>query len=248
MAELIRQDSSVTIEDATLIEGLPGVGLVGKIAADHIVDKLSLTHYADVESEKIPPVTVYDPDDPSLHTPVRLYADMESENEIIVLQSDVPVTPPASIAIAECIESEFNQSSITSIYLSGIPRDDVTEIPSLYAVGTGQAKQKIDQLDLSPPEERGMISGPTGALLHRSLNQNKSAVGLIVESDPRFPDPEAARVLIKHGIESLLEREVPVSDLIDRAEQIRETKDRLAKRMQDANDESTQARPIGMYQ
>ncbi len=30
MAELIRQDSSVTIEDATLIEGLPGVGLVGK--------------------------------------------------------------------------------------------------------------------------------------------------------------------------------------------------------------------------
>ncbi|ERG98001.1 MAG: archaeal enzymes of ATP-grasp superfamily, partial [Haloquadratum sp. J07HQX50] len=74
------------------------------------------------------------------------------------------------------------------------------------------------------------------------------AVGLIVESDPRFPDPEAARVLIKHGIESLLEREVPVSDLTDRAEQIRETKDRLAKRMQDANDESTQARPIGMYQ
>jgi uncharacterized protein len=80
------------------------------------------------------------------------------------------------------------------------------------------------------------------------VETGRTAIGLIVESDPRFPDPEAARVLIKNGIEPLVGIEVPVDDLVDRAEQIREAKERLAKRMQSGGEESTQARPIGMYQ
>jgi uncharacterized protein len=71
---------------------------------------------------------------------------------------------------------------------------------------------------------------------------------LIVESDPRFPDPEAARVLLVEGIEPLAGVEVDTDDLVDRGEEIREAKERLAKRMQEGGDESTQARPLGMYQ
>jgi len=84
--------------------------------------------------------------------------------------------------------------------------------------------------------------------LSHAVEHGRPAVGLVVESDPRFPDPEAARALITGGIEPLADVDVAVDDLVDHAEEIRAAKERLAKRMQEAGDESTQARPLGMYQ
>ncbi|MFC6724613.1 PAC2 family protein, partial [Halobium palmae] len=72
--------------------------------------------------------------------------------------------------------------------------------------------------------------------------------GLVVESDPQFPDPEAARVVITDGIGPLTGVDVPTDDLVEHAEEIRDAKERLAARMREADEESTQARPLGMYQ
>ena len=72
---------------------------------------------------------------------------------------------------------------------------------------------------------------------------------MVVESDPQFPDPEAARALIQGGIAPITEVEVDVERLIEQAETIRGQREQLAKRMQQAGeDESTQATPLGMYQ
>jgi uncharacterized protein len=85
-------------------------------------------------------------------------------------------------------------------------------------------------------------------LLHHAIENERTAIGLVVESDPRFPDPEASRVVIKQGIEPLAGVEVPVENLVERAEEIRNAKEQLARRMQQADEESTQAQPLRMYQ
>ena len=73
-------------------------------------------------------------------------------------------------------------------------------------------------------------------------------VGLIVDADPQFPDPAAARVLLEDGIEPLTGVDVGTEKLLDQAEQIADAKAELAQQMQQGGDESTQAKPLGMYQ
>ena len=237
---------AVDLTNPSLIEGFPGVGLVGKIAADHLVGEFDMTHHADVRCDSLPKVAVYREGDAELQPPVRIYAD--ADRDLLALQSDVPVGPEAAEKLATCLSGWYDEHSVTPIYLSGIPEEKDDAPPALYGLGVGGGVDAVAEADIEAPSEAGLVSGPTGALLSDAVESGRTAVGLVVESDPRFPDPEAARVLIKDGIEPLAGLDVPVDHLVERTEQIRDAKERLAKRMQDAGDESTQARPIGMYQ
>jgi uncharacterized protein len=246
MARINVLADDVSLSEPTLVEGLPGVGLVGKIAADHLVETFEMVHYANVHCEGVPRVAVYQEGDTTLRPPVRLYAD--ADENLLVLQSDVPVHPEAAETLAECLSGWFDDLSVTPIFLSGIGRDKTADVPQLYGVGSGEGGALVDDAGIDLPDEAGIITGPTGALLSDAVERDRTAVALVVESDPRFPDPEAARVLIKHGIERLTGMEVPTDDLVEHAEDIREAKEKLAKRMQDADEESTQAQPLRMYQ
>ncbi|MGQ4555177.1 PAC2 family protein [Halobellus sp. GM3] len=246
MARISVLADDVSLSEPSMIEGFPGVGLVGKIAADHLVEEFEMRHYANVYCDGVPKVAVYREGEAELQPPVRIYAD--ETRDLLVLQSDVPVRPDAAVDLGECLDGWFDDLAVTPIYLSGIPSDKGGDVPSLYGLGVARGLDLLSTAGIETPPETGLISGPTGVLLNVAVETDRSAVGLVVESDPRFPDPEAARVLIRDGIEPLADIDVSVDDLVEHAEQIRQAKERLAKRMQEAGEESTQARPIGMYQ
>ncbi|UPV99220.1 PAC2 family protein [Halorussus gelatinilyticus] len=248
MASVTVVDEDVSLDQPTLIEGLPGVGLVGKIATDHLVETFDMTYYASIDCEGLPRISVYEESSRDLRPPVRLYAD--EERDLVALQSDVPVSASASSDFASCVGDWLADRDATAIYMSGLPHQkEADEVPSLYGVATGDAGDRLDDHDIALPTERGAVSGPTGALLHESGARDRDAFGLIVESDPQFPDPEAARVLIEHGISPLAGVEPDTDDLVEHAEEISEQKEQLAQRMQEADtDESSQAQSIRMFQ
>ena len=103
-----------------LVEGLPGAGLVGKIAADHLVAELDTTYYAALYCDGLSPVATYRGEDSTLRPPVRLYA-AESEG-LLVLQSDVPVSPSSAPEFATCLTDWLTEEGILPIYLSGLGR------------------------------------------------------------------------------------------------------------------------------
>lgn len=230
----------------TLIEGLPGIGLVGKIAVDHLIEEFGMTHYANVHCDGVPRVVVYQEGDSELTPPIRLYAD--PEHDLLALQSDVPISPQAAREFAECIAGWYDERSITPLFLSGLPAEKDENPPALTGVASGDTEGLLREAGIDVPNETGLVSGPTGALLAHAVETDRDAMGLIVESDPQFPDPEAARIIITEGIQPLTGVEVPVDDLVDHAEEIREAKQNLAERMQQADEESSQARPLRMYQ
>lgn len=245
MAHINVLADDVSLDEPMLVEGLPGVGLVGKIAADHLVDTFDMVHYANVHCDGIPPVAVYDEGDTELRTAVRIYAD--EERNLLVLRSDVPIHPKAATEFADCINDWFKNDGVVPLFVSGIG-EEKDDVPSLYGVATGDGRTLLDEADVDRPAEMGLVTGPTGALMNYVLEEGLTSVGLIVESDPQFPDPEASRIIIKQGIEPLTGIEVPVDDLVDHAEGIRQAKEELAKQMQDADHESSQAQPLRMYQ
>ncbi len=234
---------------AWLVEGFPGVGLAGKIAADHLVNTLATEEYATVHCDGLPRIGVYEPGDRGVHQPVRIHAPAErGDAEPLVLTSDVPVSPSSAEQFATCVTGWFQEHDVTPLLLSGLPAEKDDDPPSVFGVATGEAETYLNEAGIEAPTERGAVSGPTGALLNRADQVDLDAVVLVVESDPRFPDPEAARRLITAGIQPLTGLEVSVEDLIERAEEIQKSREQLAKRMQEAGDESSKAEPLRMYQ
>jgi uncharacterized protein len=246
MARIAVRSKGIDLDDPTLVEGFPGVGLVGKIAVDHLVGEFDMIHYADLYCEGLPSVATYGTDDPELRTAVRLYVD--EERDLVALQSDVPVAPGAAESVADCLAGWLDEHAVTPVYLSGLPAEKEEAPPALYGVAAGDGGAMLADAGIDGPPEAGLISGPTGALLLDAVESGRTAVGLVVESDPRFPDPEASNVLLSRGIEPLTGISVPTEDLVDRAEEIRQAREELARRMQSEGEESTRAQPLRMYQ
>jgi uncharacterized protein len=240
-------EAELDLDDPMLVEGLPGIGLVGKIAADHLVSTLDMTYYGYLRCDGLPQVATYRGESSVLRPPVRLYAD--EPNDLLVLQSDVPVSPENADDFAGCLTGWLAEEDVTPLLISGLPTEKDDEPPELYGVATGEGEGLLDEAGIVPPREGGVVSGPTGALLYEAGVTDLGSVGLIAEASPQFPDPEAARVVLEHGVGPLTGVDVDTDELVDQAEEIRDARERLAERMRQAEaDESSQARPLRMFQ
>lgn len=237
--------ADLDLDSPTLVEGLPGAGLVGKIAADHLVEQFDMTFFASCFCEGLPQVAVYRADSTETMPPVRIYAD--ETRDLLVLQSDVPVSPSQANAFAGCLTGWFLEEDVFPLFLSGLP-EAKDGVPEVFGIATNGASDRLDDAGIAPPDEAGLISGPTGALIHEANVQGLPAVCLVAETEAQFPDPEAARAVITHGIEPLTGIEVETDSLVEQAEKIREARERLAKQVQGGGDESTEAKPIKGFQ
>ncbi|MFC4437825.1 MULTISPECIES: proteasome assembly chaperone family protein [Natrialbaceae] len=246
MAAIQLQGPEITLENPTLVEGFPGVGLVGKIATDHLVRELEMDYYASVDCDGLPRIGVYRGGDGQVLPPVRIY--VSEEHDLFALQSDAPIGANAVDSVTNCVTGWIAERGVRPIYLSGLPTERDGQ-PSLYGIATGDEAETLEEHGIDVPPEDGVVSGPTGALLNRAAQRGDDSLGLIVGSSRQFPDPEAASVLLEEGIAPITGVSIDVSDLVDRAEEIREKREQFAQQMQEmSQDESSQAQPLRMYQ
>lgn len=238
--------AELDLEAPTLVEGLPGAGLVGKIAADHLVEQFDMEYVASCFCAGLPSVAVYHADSPETVPPVRIYAD--ESRDLLVLQSDVPVSPSQAGEFASCLTGWFADRDVFPVFLSGLP-EEKNGVPAVYGISTGSGGSRLEAAGIEPPDESGLVSGPTGALIHEANVAGLDGVGLIAETEAQFPDPEAARAVIADGIQPLLDIDVETDALVDQAEKIQDARERLARQVQEAEgDESTEAKPIRGFQ
>jgi len=179
---------TVSLDSPVLVEGFPGVGLVGKMAVDHLIDVFEMTHYATVYCASIPPVVTYQSETHELTTPVRLYVD--TDRDLLALQSDVPIGPDAATEFGDCVVDWFDETNVLPLYLSGLPRQ-VDGEPALYGVASGGAGDRLVDAEIDTPAGMGLISGPTGALLAHALENTLPQLALLlsrIHSDPT-PSP-----------------------------------------------------------
>lgn len=246
MARIRIVTDGIELDSPTMVEGLPGAGLVGKIAADHLIDEFDMAYYGALHCEGLPRVAVYKGNDSELRPPVRLYAD--EETDLLVLQSDVPVSPKQASEFASCVTGWIDTNDVFPLYLSGLP-EERDGSPELYGVSTGDGESELDDAGIVPPREGGLVSGPTGALLHRAVETGLDSIGLIAQTDPRFPDPEASRAVLEHGVGPIARIDVNTDRLLEQASEIRGAREQLAKRLHEMDqEESTQAQPIRGFQ
>ncbi|MFB6196230.1 MAG: proteasome assembly chaperone family protein [Haloplanus sp.] len=238
--------ADVETEAPTLIEGLPGLGMVASIVIDRITSQLGLDYYGNIRSDAFPSVAAFE--DGRVRDAVRVYA--ETDPAVMTLQSDVPIPPNGIDPLSECVHQDLAAEFDRAVFLVGAPAESEERIGEVTGVATtDEVEAELTDAGITLAEESGAIGGVTGGLVSDCYYNDVPAAALIVRCDPRLPDPTAAQSVIENALEPLLGFDIDTSELEEQAQQIQQQKRRIAQQlqqMQQQEGEAGQARP--MYQ
>jgi uncharacterized protein len=218
--------------EATMIIGLPDVGLVGLIATSYLISELNLEEIAYLDSDLLPPVVVLHKGLP--HAPLRIYG---NQNLIAVI-SELAVPAPAIYPIMREIVDWGQAKKVKRIVsMGGIPVESRQAITEPKVFGTASDQELLDMLSkrgLSIMNE-GYIVGPQALSMRYSVSKKMSAIALLAQSFYNYPDPEAAAMVLKE-LSKISEIKVDVSKLLEKGEEIRlKARDIMKRTQQEMN-------------
>jgi uncharacterized protein len=232
--------ADLAVESPTLIEGLPGHGMVASIAVDRITDQLGLEHHASIHSGAFPAVTTFA--DGRIRDLVRVYA---GEPGILTLQSDAPIPPGAFDALGECILGDLADSFGRAMFLAGVPAGDEDDHGMVSGIATTDGLEaNLEEAGIPLTEGTGIVGGVTGALARACYHAEVPAAILIVRANPYFPDPAAAKALIENALEPLVEFDIETAELEEQAAEIRRSKQQIAQQLKQQQEDGA-VRPQG---
>ncbi|MGQ4555488.1 PAC2 family protein [Halobellus sp. GM3] len=233
----------------TLIEGLPGHGLVAAIATDVITRQLALEHHGNIVSRDFPPVTSFK--DGRVRDLVRVYAG--DDPAVLTLQSDVALPGSSFRALSRCIHDDLAREFERAVFLAGAPAESEAQIGDVVGIGTTEAiESQLRDAGIEPAAGPGLVGGITGALVSECNHERVPAAVLIVKANPYLPDPAAARSVIENALEPLVDFDIDTTELEAQADQIRNEMEQIAqhyRQMTEGAESDADERPVTtMYQ
>jgi len=240
------KETELSADSPTLIEGLPGLGLVASIAVDQITKQLELEQHGTIVSDDFPPVAAFN--DGRVRETVRVYAG--ADPAVMTLQSDVPIPPSAVESLSHCVLGDIAEEFEQAIFLAGAPAESESEIGDIVGVATtDQLEAELADAEIKLADGSGIIGGVTGALLADCYQEDVPAAILIVRSNPYIPDPGAARAVIEDALEPLVDFDIDTQELLEQAEEIQKQKQQIAEQLQQYQQQEEQPpRAAGMFQ
>ncbi|MFC7229875.1 PAC2 family protein [Salinirubellus salinus] len=233
----------------TLIEGLPGHGLVAAIAVGQIREQLGLEHHGNIRSSAFPPVATFA--DGLVQDLVRVYAG--TEPDVLTLQSDLALPPSSWVPLAECVIEQCAEEFDRAIFLTGVPAESESRLGDVAGVGTTPAmRDELDAAGVDLASDPGLVGGVTGALVERCYHEGVPAMVLVVRAHPFLPDPGAAQHVIEEALEPLVEFDIDTTELREQADEISARMQQLSEQYEQMERErqgvADQSRGPSMFQ
>ena len=224
----------VSSENPAVLEGFPGIGLVGNIVATHLVSELKMKQIGTIESRLFPPISVLF--DGIAYAPVRIYEN--SKTNFIVIISDILIHPMVAFDVGKAIVKWTTDiGAKMNIPIAGI--STMREQRVVFGSATSQAfldlvKDKVETLTA------GSISGIAGSIMNECGIVKMPAICLLGETQGPTPDPRASARVIE-VLNGLLSLNVNTQKLVEEAERIETELHKLAEQVQGVE----QAEPTG---
>jgi uncharacterized protein (TIGR00162 family) len=214
------------LTDPVLIEGLPGVGHVGKLAAEHLLEELDGTEVRRIYSEQFPPQVEVDDDGVAELTHAEFHAVETEGRDLIVLTGDHQA------------QSNEGHYRLTDAFLDIADEFDVEDVYALGGVPTGELIEEYDVLGAATTEDlvadledvgvefredepAGGIVGVSGLLLGLGERRGLDAACLMGETSGYLVDPKSAQAVLE-VLQERLGFEVDFADLEERADEMEE--------------------------
>ncbi len=208
------------------IEGLPGIGNVGKLAAEHLIDELGAKKFADIFSKYFPPqVMVQDGGLVKLVNNELYYVKNVGRGvDVIFLVGDYQgMNPEGQYELTDYIIRILKEFGVEEIFtLGGYGVGRIVEKPKVYGAATDEGLVKEMEeygVVFSRGEPGTGIVGASGLLLGLGALHDIRSVCFMGETSGYFVDPKSARAVLEVLIQAL-GVEVDFSELEDKAKQI----------------------------
>ncbi len=198
--KLIPPNKAIRLNDAIMIAGFPGPGLVGSMSVSYIIEQAKMHQIGYIDSDFIVPGVIYIGG--KLRHPFRIYAN--DEGTACVLVCDAPVILSGIRSVLNAVVVWAKKNGVREIMvLEGMAAPGVSERnrnPWILS-NDGQlddhsylSRMKDSKVEASPP---AFISGVSGGLLAACLSNTIPCTALLIPSITGIPDPEGAAILIE---------------------------------------------------
>ncbi|WP_292486174.1 proteasome assembly chaperone family protein [Methanohalobium sp.] len=245
----VYEDDSVRIvtepietENPILIEGFPGIGLVGNIASQQIIDKMNMTYKGSIESKYFPPIVVLYQG--LVTMPVRVYE--SKEYNLLLVVSDIPINPSVSYDISKALvgwSKSINVKEVVSI--AGITTMEESEGTHVFGAATN--REMLDKIrDHIEVFNMGTISGISGNVMSECLMRDLPAVSLLGSTQTQNPDPRASAAVLE-VLNSLYGLSINTEELFEQAEKIEAEMQRLAEDVKSSEQQPGYRKEFPMY-
>jgi len=222
------------LKEPILIEGLPGIGLVGKLAGDHMLDELKGKKFVEIYSVFLPPQVNIQYDNTVKLVNMELYYWKNRKNDLILLLGDFQgITPDSQYKLADVvldIAEEFNVKRIFT--LGGLGTGAITKEPKVYGAATN--KKLVNELMKHGVVFRGSgaIFGASGLLLGLGMQRGIEAACLMGETHGQIIDAKSAEAVLRI-LTKILGIDIDMTKLAEKAKETEEQMARVSKMIED---------------
>ena len=231
---VVRYLEKPKLKKTILIEGLPGIGLVGKLAADHMLDELKAKKFAELYSPYLPPQVAIKEDGIIKLVNNELYYWKGKKNDIILLVGDFQgITPDSQYRLSEKaieVAQEFGLKRI--ITLGGLGTGEIAKIPKVFGAATD--KKQVEELKEYGVVFRGggAIFGAAGLLLGIGMLKNVPAACLMGETHGQVIDAKSAESVLK-VLAKILDIKLEMKEINKKARETEEQLNKMSKALTD---------------
>jgi uncharacterized protein (TIGR00162 family) len=209
-------------EAPILIEGLPGIGQVGKLVAEYMIEEIGAELVAEIHSVHFPPQVLVDEQGIArlMNNEVYLF---HGETNLLFLVGDVQsATSEGHYRLAAAYLDIAERFGVRRIYtLGGYGVGHFVDEPRVFAaVNAEELKSEVLEAGGTFPGEGGMgIVGTSGLLLGMGGSRGMEGICLMGETSGYLVDPISAKKLLS-VLCRLLDIEVDPTRLSDRAKEM----------------------------
>ncbi|MBI4175649.1 MAG: proteasome assembly chaperone family protein [Candidatus Aenigmarchaeota archaeon] len=203
---IIRVFEKPKLKNPLLVEGLPGVGNIGRVAVGYLVEELKAKKFAHLYSEHFFPFVM-------LHENYQIHllknefyywkAKKPGQRDLILLVGDCQsLSPNGHYEVIEKILDFAEGFGVKEIFtIGGIATGEIEEKPKTLGAVTDRellAKYRKSGVDFTAGKKVGYIVGAAGLLVGLGKERGIKGVTLLGETSgfPIVTDPKAAEVVL----------------------------------------------------
>lgn len=246
----LHQLHEMKLHKPIMIEGLPGVGNVGKLVAEHMIHELKAEKLLELYSWHFPPQVLVNSDGTVHLCKNELYGWHSEKQDLLILTGDQQsVTNEGHYLIAETILDIASQYEVSRIYtLGGYGIGQLVE--RQLVLGAANQAELVEEMkhygvEFREEEPGGSIVGASGLLLGLGGLRGIPAVCLLGLTSGYLVDPKSAQAVLA-VLCSALEIELDMQALRDRAEEMEKVVERL-KEMEQAQVPRVREEELGYF-
>jgi hypothetical protein len=230
-----------SLEEPVLVEGLPGVGHVGKLVVEHLLEEFDSEVVRRVHADDFPPQVSIDDEGVAHLASAEFHAvtvedEDGDETDLLVLTGNHQAgSNEGHYRLTDAFLDVADGFGVGRVFaLGGVPTGELVDEPSvLGAVSEPGLRDTLEEagVEFRPDEPAGGIVGVSGLLLGLGGRRGYEVACLMGETSGYLVDPQSARVVLE-VLQAVVGFDVDYESLEERAEEMQEVVGKL-REMQD---------------